>query len=674
MHTKLAGAPSGAKPKGLLGRSVYWATFEATDWQRLAIQGFWTFILANCAILLSRQAGDIIASIWWANAYLAYCLLLHPRDQWFKTLLTFYGAVMVANVLADNDPVASTILTSLNTLEGAVIGVAASAILQVEVSGRYITAPRLSMGRLLMGTASILIISLFFGLLAGALLTDLFGGSLVGGSLGLNVYAWSSGSIMGTFVMAMLGLGRLMEFHWGYKSLGRNPAIYPYLAVSYLLLVSGLYGLLPPPASIAVPHMLFILLSLPLVFLPSLLQAANLFSIVSTVYFYFTTARWTVEDIPFHFLFLIPLVSSAITLVFIWKYLFAHTLEDEQRALTLAPNALLTFDAQGHVLRISKNAEKWFERSPEQLIGKRLVTLFDNSEELQAAARERFSQGATTAFTTITRRTKADGSVLHLEASVQANTDPRLPYAFVVSLRDVTREVELEAEKKALIDRSTSHLLVQDEQWNTLQCSDAWVEFSGYSREETLAKDFHEFLHPDDLKQARREREALLTGFVPDANDTTSYRLITKAGDEKTVRLRSLQQIEEGKPRILLTILDLTELEQKKLELEQASKQSLAYLKASGGNFTIQDEAFQILYASDEAKEVFGEKGKKDHPSVATDIWPDTDEAYWEAHRAEIRALETGQIWNSPDYERVKGADGVERIVTRSRHWFDNPV
>ena len=668
LHAQPAEAPSDAKPEGLLARTIHWATFEAANWQRLAIQGFWTFALAYGAIMLSRQPGGAIASIWWANGYLAYCLLLQPKRQWFKPLLTFFGAVLLANILADNVFETSTYFSLVNMIEGSLLALLVTQIFDIRLVEKQVHIGRKD--------SRTLIIFLFFAPLV-LLATSIIGGGVVvkvfGGSQIDHAKTWFFGSIVGFMPMFALGLGKLQTIHLGAKRL--TPTLPSFSILFPIHVVATLiFCVLMAPAYVTKPHLAYLFLSIPLFFTPSLLHTAVALIITSTAYFYFGSNLWQSAGIASQFPVMTTSTIAIFCGVFIARYHFANLIHSIATATALAPNALVTLNGLGRVLSISKNAKEWFESSRTELIGKRLKTLFDNSGELETILGDGFVNGTASTFNFIARRTKADGSVLYFEVSTQTNTDPSLPYAFVVSLRDITREVELEEAKTALIDRSSSHLLVQDAQWNTLQCSDAWIQFTGYSREETLSKDFHAFLHPDDRKHAKQVRELMGDGEGLGPNDdSTTYRLITKAGDEKLVQLRSIRQIERGRICFLLTLLDVTDLEKQRQALERALQNSEALLAAGTSAYTVVDENFERVLMSEQAMELFGYSDAQDVVPYLK-MYKNLTEEKRQAQLQELRELETAKILRFSEIDEMHTPAGRVMRIKRSSRWFPNPL
>ena len=242
------------------------------------------------------------------------------------------------------------------------------------------------------------------------------------------------------------------------------------------------------------------------------------------------------------------------------RYVSAKAREAERRALDLAPNALLTLDAQRRVLTISKNAQEWFDASEDKLEGRHFDGLFEDFKPHAQAVTDLFEANPTASYTAQVTRTLASGVTLTLEVTLQGTGDVSLPYAYVVSVVDVTSAALLAREKRGLIDRSQSIVLVQDIRWNAVQCSDAWCKFTGYSRDETIGRDLNEFMHPDDKSRGLVERNKLLLDASYEPLSAEPYRLFTKSGVTKHIQVRVTEPAEGSQKQFVTTIFDLTEL------------------------------------------------------------------------------------------------------------------
>ena len=552
------------RPSSVFERLSVYAVFDAPEWQRYVIQAVVTFALAVGAIVLGRMADTPIATIWWANGYLAYCLVLRPKTQWAASVVLFYAVVLFVNLLAGNPFVPSSLLSGVNAVEGVVIATLIVAIFGLRVHGRQLSSVRISVSSYTALILAVTLVHAFGSLIGGGLVTFLFEGSLA-----LNMLTWGSGGLIGSGTILMLFSGKVLEQHLGFKRLEPRIQRFGLFACLYVGTVFALYAFLPVNALLAMPHILFVVLSLPLVLLSSLYQAGRMFVVTSSIYFYFVQSRlgldgWLTQA---KLTLVITIVASIIILALIARYVSAKAREGEKRALDLAPNALLTLDAQRRVLTISKNAQEWFDASEAKLEGRRIDDLFEDFTPHAQAVTDQFQANPTASYTAQVTRTLASGVTLTLEVTFQGTDDVSLPYAYVVSVVDVTKETQLVRSNRGLIDRSQSIVLVQDIHWNSLQCSDAWCEFTGYSRDETIGHDLHEFLHPEDKARGKVERDKLLInrGYEPLSKE--AYRLITKSGVTKHIQIGTTEPLEGSQKQFLITFFDLTELVESRAHL-----------------------------------------------------------------------------------------------------------
>ena len=427
-----------------------YAVFDAPEWQRYAIQAVVTFALAYGAIALGRSADTPIAAIWWANGYLAYCLVLRPKTQWAASVVLFYAVVLFVNLLAGNPFVASTVLSGVNAVEGVVIATLMVAIFGLRLGGRQLSAERISVGSFTLSILALIAVHAFGSLIGGGLVTFLFEGSLA-----LNMLTWGSGGLIGSGTILMLFAGKVLEQHLGFKRLEPRLQRFGLIACLYVGTVFALYAFLPVNALLAMPHMPFVVLSLLLVLLPSLYQAGGVFVVTSSIYFYLIQSRLGLDGwlSQIKLTLAITIIASIITLALVARYVSAKAREAEKRALDLAPNALVTLDAQRRVLTISKNAQEWFDVSEAKLQGRHFDDLFEDFKPYAQAVTDRFEANPTASYTAQVTRTLASGVTLTLEVTLQGTGDVSLPYAYVVSVMDVTELMRTQHQLQILVNR-----------------------------------------------------------------------------------------------------------------------------------------------------------------------------------------------------------------------------
>jgi PAS domain S-box-containing protein len=580
-------------PDGFFERWVSYATFVAPEWQRYVIQAFWTFALAYGAILFGRSAENSIAMIWWANGYLAYCFVLHPKQDWPKVVIVFYVSVLCANVIGGNSIIASSIFTLVNVLEGGFIAAVLIAIMGIQLHGRRVVASTFSVLRSVGAVLTIIFISAFSGLVGGAAVTLLFGGNAWE-----NATLWSFGSMMGAITILAFSTGKVLELHWGFRRLRPHVPYVGLFAAIYLLAFFSLYAFLPIPKSVSSQHILFIILTLPLAILPSLFQASGLMFLTTNIYYYFGTGHWSTDGTAYQFPFVITVSTTIVTLVFIGRHIIAKAQDAETRALRFAPNALITLDEEGSILTISKNSNAWFDMAYHALVGKNLMFLLGVDEARQRELALLFSANPEDQQKSTIERALPTGERHYLEVVIVGNQDLSLPYAYVVSLTDVTDlemsrsalvEKNLEAEARLqFLENSPAATLLQDRNFIVRNVSAGWTRLTGFSREETLGKDLSFFLAEGEQEQAFDSRSARPQIREDDA--THSWGLRTKSGKALNVTIMSnaVEGVSGQEVTFVSSVTDITELATQKALADTLLNSTAAIIVSQSRDWKIQ--------------------------------------------------------------------------------------
>jgi PAS domain S-box-containing protein len=98
-------------------------------------------------------------------------------------------------------------------------------------------------------------------------------------------------------------------------------------------------------------------------------------------------------------------------------------------------------------------------------------------------------------------------------------------------------------------------------------CNRQVTELSGYSREEICLRNFHIFIHPEDLEMVLREYRDRLSGEKMTGN--YSMRIITRDKQVKHVRVNSVQVDWKGKPATLGLLRDITDLKRVERDIKK---------------------------------------------------------------------------------------------------------
>ena len=139
-------------------------------------------------------------------------------------------------------------------------------------------------------------------------------------------------------------------------------------------------------------------------------------------------------------------------------------------------------------------------------------------------------------------------------------------------------------------------ILTEGRDHQILTCSDAWIDRMGYSREDIVGADLAGFVIPDHREHYNRSREKFLEGSYEEGNWTPTF--ITKTGEKIYTKLNVKIDKSSSEWRVIHTILHVT-------ELQQARETAESYLKEGLNSYTIVDEDFNFVYASNAALRTF---------------------------------------------------------------------
>ncbi len=168
---------------------------------------------------------------------------------------------------------------------------------------------------------------------------------------------------------------------------------------------------------------------------------------------------------------------------------------------------------------------------------------------------------------TLPKEPQHGGRQYQLDFSRVMISDDQNELFTVFNFLDVTeREYERQF-AQTLLNRITSIVLTQNQSWQIMSCSDAWEEQFGYTREETIGRDLHEFLHPLEIERALDERRSE-QGRGGDRFEKTTISFVTKEGDERLMEVSTFVDRTNEDNLYIVTLNDVTEIERARAELE----------------------------------------------------------------------------------------------------------
>lgn len=641
-----------------LGWVAYWH-FAAPMWQRHALEALMFFGLALVGVLIASAAESNVARIWWANAYLAYCLIRRSPNQWVSTIFIFYAALFAANLVVGNTWSGSAILSATNAFEGFILAFAVTGTLQLRiVQGRVLLSPK-QLSMLMPATFVLALCVLLMAPVGGAMLFLLFGGDLAG-----HMFDWALGSALGLMTIMPFGLGVLMEAHTGYENLRPNRPSYPWLRLSYLACVLALPWLELPIVR-SYPLLAFVLLCLPLFALPSLSQAARLFAIAAPVYL-LICANVSNETEWLRLAIFILMASVTLTTVFINRVSLHQSKIELDTALRLTPTAVLTLDASGRVRSASENAIQWLESDQRQIQGQLLTSFFDEGEEIQRQSVATFDSNPRGIFEMLVHHTRQSGERLAFMARFQGVHDPSSLSRYLVALKDVSDELRAKQQRDEQIDKAPGIVLIQGKDLKIRRCSQGWVDFSGYTSEETVGKDLFEFLAPIAPSTTKAYSSAIPVDTTRGGKSDQEFGLRRKSGELCSVIMKPIPYDNADNDYYFRTnLIDIT-------ALRQTVNTVQGYLDASLAAYAFVTEDSRLIYASEAYVQLRG-------GPQALELSP---EGFYEpeSYREYLRIMEITKDMplNTPYVHpiplKVKRLDGSVISIRRSQRWFKNPT
>lgn len=653
-------------PKGLQECLSAYFTFHAPERLRLLAQGGITFALAFTAIWLGQFIGQDNPPIWWASAYLAYCLILRPYRQWLSTLTVFYLSVIGAYAFFHTGFDTAALLTLVHLIEGALLGLTIIAMHGMTLDGRKVVANLFELPKIAIGSVLWLVVLTMTSSLIGVIRTEHFGGDLW-----TNAVDWASSAAVGTAVMISLLAGKLVKLHFGYEDLSPRDRRYYVVLALYFVVFFALFALVPP---LRFGNIVFALMTLPLVILPSLLQAASVLFITTAFLRVSISLQWENTDTLPQFFIVTVILIFIVSFSLLGRYHFARLRASERRALEYAPSALLTLGPDLEIHSISKNEELWFDKPFDELEGTPLLDLFDNRKALRARVKKCFETDANGHFNVIGKRTTTSGEELFLQISLQGNDDPSLSYHCVASIWDVSQSEKLEtamAQKeeivKAFMEGGPQYFAIETSDYKTIAVSQAVAEdILGVEAEDIVGKDTSEF-GPEAPEAVQERRSAEEIALATEGKAVTEF-IFVKNGSSEVRHMRAhIRRVDRENGDYFRTIVteDVT-------ELTKALNSANAMLNADTTAFIVQDENFDNFFISDRATEILG-YDQENFPQVLS-MLPDITQGELDSQKKWLSKRITGKIHSGKRPVKLLTASGKDIYAILHFRWFPNPT
>lgn len=230
-------------------------------------------------------------------------------------------------------------------------------------------------------------------------------------------------------------------------------------------------------------------------------------------------------------------------------------------------------DADARYIYVSPNIEKTLGYSAREVLGKTPFDFLVRDSQIILRQQLHSLMGGKKQFNDLilTARKKEDGEVI-LETSASPIVDEKGELKGYRGIdRDITEKKRLESrlleqniELNTIFSTSKDGIVITDLEGNFLDFNDAYIQMTGYSREELLQISCFDLTPADEMDELSEKVPLLLKGEDIAAFEKTS---IAKNGQNYTVTM-SVALMPDRK-RILATVKDITQLKAKATELAE---------------------------------------------------------------------------------------------------------
>lgn len=260
---------------------------------------------------------------------------------------------------------------------------------------------------------------------------------------------------------------------------------------------------------------------------------------------------------------------------------------------------IVVCDLAGTIAFANPRALELFDANEQQVLGRHIDEVFKITERqdsvysgspVELAEQDSFPDTASrVALHTFQGKLN---TIDYLVACIRNEEDEKT--GFVVVMRDIAQQLLYESAAKssefrytAIFESAKDVIYTLDLNGVFSSLNQAFVDLTGYSKEEMLGKPFRNYIHTDDLKTAFRSFEVVSTGGFPPVHE---LRVLTKTGEYRYAEITSVPLKEENKVTGAIGIArDVTLRKQTELELIRAknvAEQSKKYQEQFLANIT----------------------------------------------------------------------------------------
>ncbi|MFB3924565.1 MAG: PAS domain S-box protein [Syntrophales bacterium] len=320
--------------------------------------------------------------------------------------------------------------------------------------------------------------------------------------------------------------------------------------------------------------------------------------------------------------------------------------------LNAAP--LATFGLENRrIIFANRAVERIFGWKPEELIGQSTRILYANDEEYEKAGKEVYPtlENGPAVLKSVFECRHKDGGIIICRLSATRIGDSLVNRKVVVTFEDISelKKIEsrlLESEKlyRTLAESSFAGVyLIQDGKFKYV--NEQAASYMGYKPHELVGRKAHSIVHPNDRKMIGKFAREMLKG-----KRTTpySYRALDRKGRILWFMETVTGIVYEGRPAVLGTTMDITELREAKIEIEEFNKLRSSILDATPHAIMYLEDR-RIIFANNAVESVFGWK-PEELIGNSTRMLFLSDEDFERMGHMAYSTLERRRVYDEPEF------------------------
>jgi PAS domain S-box-containing protein len=267
-------------------------------------------------------------------------------------------------------------------------------------------------------------------------------------------------------------------------------------------------------------------------------------------------------------------------------------------------DAVIISDQDGNILFWNKRATEVFGYEKEEVLGNPITMLI--SDEAMGEYTEGKEHVLERGFSLFGKRPKVsiakrkDGTKFPAEFTV-SNWKIQDRYYFGSSLRDISEQKRVEEEYERILNMSQDLICIAGTDGYFKYVNPAWERMLGYQREELLARQFLDFIYPEDHYKNDAAVKTLSSGKM--LSDFEN-RYFHKNGSIRYLSWTAAPSPEKG--LIYCVGRDVTERKQHEKVLQQREERFRAIAESSTDAIIASDSSGKIIYCNKAIERIYG--------------------------------------------------------------------